>query len=126
MLYELLPTLAAQRIVAVLQRWQGGALESHPQDVGALRYCSSAQLRRERQLDWSWEAPVLARWVHALMPFAPAHFIDSSGRRREVRAAIAKAGSSAVPGTVLERQGARVRVACWADRCGWSAAGLRT
>lgn len=123
LLYELLPDLAAERIVDVLQRWHDGTLESRNQDAGELRHCSSAQLRRDRQLDWSWEAPMLARWVQALMPFAPAYFIDRSGRHREVRGAVALAEPVAgVPGTVLEKQGGRVRVACragsvWLECC---------
>ena len=93
------------------------------QDASALHHCTSAQLRRDRQLDWSWEAPVLARWVHALMPYAPAFFIDRSRRHREVRGAVALAEPVAgAPGAVLEKQGHRVRVACrsgsvWLECC---------
>lgn len=113
LLYELLPRVAAERIVEVLQRWRDGTLESRSQDPSLLQHCTSAQLRRDRQLDWSWEAPALARWVHALMPYAPAYFIDRSGRRREVRGAVAHAEPVAgQPGEVMEKKGHRVRVAC--------------
>ena len=123
LLYELLPRLAAARIVEVLQRWRAGTLESRVQDVGALRHRSSAQLQRDRRLDWSWDASLLARWVRALMPFAPAYFIDRGGRRREVRAAVVDAEPVAgPPGAVLDRRGERVRVACrggsvWLECC---------
>ena len=113
LLYERLPRLAAERIVAVLRRWRDGPLESKDQDPSALRYCTSAQLLLDRQLDWALEANVLVRWVQALMPFAPAWFIDSAGRRCQVRAAVAHADRAiAAPGTILEQQSERVRVAC--------------
>ncbi len=123
LLYDHLPRLAAERIVDVLQRWRDGRLESQEQDASALRHCTTAQLRRDRQLDWSWEASVLVRWVRALMPFAPAWFIDPSGRHCTVRAADVHAEPEvAAPGSVLEKQGGRVRVACrggsvWLECC---------
>jgi len=88
-----------------------------------LRHCSSAQLRRDRQLDWSWEASALVRWVQALMPFAPAQFIDPAGGQCQVRAAaVHEERGVAVPGTVLETRGGSVRVACrggsvWLECC---------
>jgi len=123
LLYELLPRLAAERIVEVLQHWRDGTLAFRNQDVGALKHWTSAQLRRDRQLNWSWEAPALARWVRALMPYAPAYFLDRSGRHREVRAAFAHTEAAvARPGVVLEKRGHSVRVACrdgsvWLECC---------
>jgi methionyl-tRNA formyltransferase len=123
LLYERLPRLAAERIIDVLRRWRSGTLESRTLAPGTLQNCSSAQLRRDRLLDWSWEASGLARWVSALMPFAPAYFVDRGGRRREVRAALIATGPVAGdPGTVLEKRGEHVRVACrdgsvWLECC---------
>lgn len=112
LLYERLPGLAAQRIVAVLEQWRAGRLQSHEQDPLTLAHRSQAQLRHDRRLRWTMPPESLVRWVRALMPFAPAHLIDVRGCRRDVHAAEVDAASTAPPGTVLHNRGHRIRVAC--------------
>lgn len=111
--FERLSVHTAARMVLFMQRWLKGELTLSVVDSGALRFCSSARLKGDRQLDWSWPQVKLVRWVKALVPMAPAWLMDSRGRKIEV--IDAKPGDFAgdvLPGTVTGSEGRWISVAC--------------
>lgn len=111
--FEHLPAHTAQRIAAFTHCWFQGSLEMHPIEQSKLRFCSSAKLMADRQLDWNWRPSQLLRWVSALEPIAPAWFLDCHGRRVEIAAVRASTIVQPVqPGTILQRNGRWIDVSC--------------
>ncbi len=116
-----LPAHTASRIGVLLQRWRTGEPwpEQPAPDPAALRHCSSKRLARDRQLDWTWPAPRLARWVSALAAMAPAWFDAGQGHHVAVMAAEADREADTAgpaPGRVLAVEGRWVAIACAGGR----------
>jgi methionyl-tRNA formyltransferase len=111
--FERLPEHTAARVALFIRRWREGRLQMKLVEPGNLRFCSSAKLRSDRQLDWAWPPDLLVRWVKALVPIAPAWWIDGAGRRIEVVDASVSIGApSNSPGTLMRRDGRWVEVSC--------------
>lgn len=113
--FEQLPAHTAGRVSALLGHWvsrQGWPPLGAASPVG-LHHCSSRRLAADRQLDWTWPAERLVRWVRALAGMAPGWWADGRGRQVEVTAA--EPGSTVAvgqPGLVRSRHGRGVEVAC--------------
>ena len=110
-LHDRLATLGGEMIVQLLARAAQGPLAAEPQPDQGVTYAHKID-KAEAAIDWRRPALQIERQVRAFDPFPGASLV-CAGETVKLWAAQAQTEhADAPPGTVLEAQGDRLRVAC--------------
>jgi methionyl-tRNA formyltransferase len=105
-LHDALAALGGRMIAPVLADFEAGHIVPEPQDDAGTTYAKKTE-KSEAMIDWSEEASMVARRIHAFAPW-PGAWFTLGGERVKVLAARIEPGDGA-PGEVLDNT---LRVAC--------------
>jgi methionyl-tRNA formyltransferase len=105
-LHDALAALGGRMIAPVLADFEAGHIVPEPQDDAGTTYAKKTE-KSEARIDWSEEASMVARRIHAFAPW-PGAWFTLGGERVKALAARIEPGDGA-PGAVLDDT---LRVAC--------------
>ena len=105
-LHDALAALGGCMIAPVLAELEGGHIVPEPQDDAGTTYAKKIE-KSEARIDWSEEASMVARRIHAFAPWPGAWFTHGGERVKALAARIEPADGA--PGEVLDDT---LRVAC--------------
>ena len=105
-LHDALAALGGRMIAPVLADFEAGHIVPEPQDDAGTTYAKKTE-KSEARIDWSEEASMVARRIHAFAPW-PGAWFTLGGERVKALAARIEPGDGA-PGEVLDDT---LRVAC--------------
>ena len=105
-LHDALAALGGCMIAPVLADFEAGHIVPEPQDDAGTTYAKKIE-KPEARIDWSEDASIVVRRIHAFAPW-PGAWFSLGGERLKVLAARIESGDG-VPGEVLDNT---LRVAC--------------
>lgn len=112
-LHDRLAEVAPVAMVRALDGLLAGSAPRTPQDPALVTVLGKLE-RSDGRLDWSADAPSLARRIHAFDPWPGTFTTLPGGKSLKIHApaAVVDSAGSAAPGTVLASSPATLRVAC--------------
>mgnify|MGYP001231604604 FL=1 len=105
-LHDALAPLGGRMIAPVLAGLDSGHIVPEPQDAAGMTYAKKIE-KPEARIDWSEDASIVVRRIHAFAPW-PGAWFSLGGERLKALAARIESGDG-VPGEVLDNT---LRVAC--------------